>query len=146
VQILEESDPRLLPVAGLQNSLHEAEELALPGLGIHARNRALGVGYAEKLEQDWKSVGERFIQEEQRSRDLPARLFIAIPLRHTEEATHELEHGKEGDRLAVCDTVRLTNPESLRSAALDELEAEAALSHASFGHHPDDLSISLKRS
>jgi len=57
----------------------------------------------------------------------------------------QLEDGQQGDALPVRHPGRPVGHDAARPAALEELEAEAALPDARVGHHPDHLAVALER-
>ena len=137
MQVLDQDDGRFATALRLDQPPHEPEELALPRLGVHARDASLGVGDAEKIEEERQGAGELRLEQQDGPGDLPAGGVVAVLLPDAEVAAQQLEHGQEGNHLPVRDTVGLVDGEPPSPGARRELEAEPALADAGLGHDVD---------
>jgi len=145
MQVLDQDHPRRPLARGMDQPLHDREQLPLPGLGVRPRGRSLGVGDAEELEQQRERVAEPLVEEHERAGDLPAGGVVAVLLGHPEVAAQQLQHGEEGDELPVRHPVRLVDRDAPGTAALGELVDEPALADAGLGHHPHHLRTPRQR-
>ena len=130
--------------AAIRACAHEVAQDAVqpphPRVRVELWERQIGVGHAEKVEHEGEVVSERFVQEQKAARDLLARRDRTVELVDAEVAAQELQHGKEGERAAVGESVRLEDLDPGRAHALDELVAQPALADAGFTDDADDLS------
>ena len=110
---------------------HDAEQLALARLGIHAA--APGAPGRARRGSRRAAAAPRAKPRRAaavRRRSSRARVAVAVLLGDAEVGAEQLEHRQERDRLPVRDAVALVDVHAARPAALEELEAEPALAGA----------------
>ena len=125
VQVFDEDDGDV--VALLDYLAHGVEELALARIRIGRQRRSIGVGYRHEVEHDGKELAKALIEQQQPAGDLFARRAIGVLFADPEVLPEDLQDGKKWDVPAVCDGRAPQHGEPARTAALDELEAQAAL-------------------
>jgi hypothetical protein len=145
VKVVDQHDERLLVAQGVSEPAQEGEQIALLGLRVHLRRRILGGGHTEKLEDDGHHVAKAFVEEQQRAGDLPSRLGALVLCGDSEVGAPELEDRQIGNRPSVRRAMALVDEDPARTTTLDELEAEAALTHARIGDNADDLPVPCDR-
>jgi hypothetical protein len=125
----------------LDDLAHHRQDLTLACLRIEARRRAPRVGDPEEVEQQRQCLGELLVEHDHAACDLLARGPVVVLRCDPEIGAEHFEDGEERDVLPVCDGTAFEDAEAARAAALEELEAEAALAGARLRDDADRLSI-----
>jgi hypothetical protein len=145
VQVLDQGHAGLTGALGVDQALHQAQQLALARLRVHARHGVLGVGDGEEVENQRQVTGEALIQQQQLAGDPLARRPVGVPLGDLEVGAHQLEHGQQRDGLGVRLAGDVIDGRALRPVTLHELVTEAALAHPGLAHDPDHLPLAGER-
>jgi hypothetical protein len=145
VEVVDQHHRWLARAARPRHPAGEGDELALAGLGVEARRRALRIGHVEEVKDQWQCLAQPVVEQHQRAGDLAPRLGGRIALVDAEVAAEELQDGVERQRAAVRQAVPLVDRDRLRARPPEQLEAEAALAHPRFPDHPDDVLLADER-
>ena len=121
------------------------DELALARLRIEPRRRALRIGDAEEVEEQRQRIGEAVVEQHHAPGDLLARAAIVVLERDAEVGAEQLEDGQERNVAPVGDGAALVDAHAAGAAALEELEAQAALPGARLGHDAHHLAVARGR-
>ena len=102
-----------------------------------------GSGHAHEVEVQRQTLAQALVEQQQAAGDALARGGVAVLLGDAEEGAEQLQDRQERDRLAVRDAGGLVGHQAARPAALEELEAQAALAEPGVADDADDLGVAL---
>jgi hypothetical protein len=143
VKILDECHYGTVAVVCPQDAPEILEHTPLRRLRVDAWGGPRRVGDAHEVEHRGQDLREGGIEQKKRAGDLFASREIAVLLGDTEALAEHLQDRAKRDRAAVRDRLCLDHGDPFRPAALDELEAEAALAGTGGRNDRDRLALSM---
>ena len=137
MQVLDQGDDRVAPVGRPHEAADGAAQRPVARLGAELRQRPVGVGNPEEVEEQGQVLGEVGIEEQGAAGDFLAHDPLRVAVGDAEVGAQHLQHRHEGDRLPVRLGLALEDLDPALAAAFGELVAEAALADARFGDDAD---------
>jgi hypothetical protein len=92
VQILEQRDPGLVPLLGLDHPAQHADHPAPACVGIDPQRRPIGIGRAEEVEDQGQHFAELLVDEQQAAGDLLPHAARIVSLADAEVGPEGLHH------------------------------------------------------
>ena len=138
VQVLDHRHRGLL--GALNHPPQHADEQALTRLRADDRRGPCRIANTQELEERRQRFTQRRIEQDDAAGDLFTRHAIVVRHGDVEVGAEYLENRQEGNVPAMRDRAPDEHARSARTTSLEELEAQAALAGARFGHHTNHLS------
>ena len=109
--------------------------------GLDLWHRAIGVGYAEEVEEEWQVIGELGVEQQRPAGDFLAGQPLGIAIADSEVRAQHLQDRHQRDGSTVRLRLSLEDLELAFATALRELVGEAALADPRLGDDRDHRAL-----